>query len=165
MPVTSPGAGVQVTLHPPVSFILRQSGAFRRQLLNLTPLWDRFKPVMSQIQAERFDTEGHGEWPALADATLRDRARHGYGPGPILHREGNLRDSLVDPNRAAQTGPRHMTWGTNVDHAHWHQDGGTIPGRPPQRVILDIRPEDKRRLEHQMVTWINQVAARTWGRI
>lgn len=156
---------VRIVLSPPLEFIQRQSAAFRRQLLDLDPLWDRFKTVMSDVEQERFDSEGHGDWPPLAAATLRDRARKGYGSGPILVRESELRDSLVDPARAAQTTRLQMTWGTDVGYAHWHQDGGTIPGRPPQRVILDIRTEDRRRLEMQMVDFVNWAAARTWGRI
>lgn len=156
---------VHLRLEPPVSFILRQSGAFRRELENLHPLWELFKPTMSRIERERFESEGHGEWPALADSTIRDRAIHGFGAGPILHRTGDLEDSLVDPNRAANVGRMQMTWGTNVSHAHWHQDGGTVAGRPPQRVILDLRTEDRRMLERDQVRFINEAAARTWGRI
>ena len=158
-------ADVRMVLSPPLPFILRQSASFRRALLNLEPLWDRFKHVMSDIEQARFDSQGHGEWPALAPSTVEQRLRLGFGAGPILHRTGDLRDSLVDPNRAAQTGPRHMIWGTSVPYAHWHQDGGSVPGRPPQRVILDLRTEDRRRLEREQVRWIDQVAARTWGRI
>lgn len=159
------GAGVHLVLRPPVEFILRQSGAFRRALGNLGPLWDRFAETMAEIEAERFDSEGYGDWPPLAEATLRDRARKGFGSGPILQRTRTLRDSLVDPARAAQMTPRTMTWGTDVDYAHFHQDGGSIAGRPPQRTVLEIRTEDRRKLETQMVAWINDVAARTWGRI
>jgi phage gpG-like protein len=164
-PVSARGAGVSVELHPPVSFILRQTGAFRAALLDLGPLWERFSEEMTEIEDERFASEGHGRWAPLAESTLRDRARRGFGPGPILQRTGNLRESLVDPARAAKTTPRTMTWGSDVDYARYHQEGGSIPGRPPQRVVLEIRVEDRRRLETQMVSWINQVAARTFGRI
>jgi hypothetical protein len=58
-----------------------------------------------------------------------------------------------------------MSWGTGVEYAHWHQDGGSIPGRPPQRKVLDVRAEDRQKLERVMVTWINLVAAETMGRI
>lgn len=158
-------ADVRMMLDPPVAFILRQSGSFRRNLLNLTPLWDRFKTVMSDIERERFDSEGHGDWPALAQSTIEQRIAAGFGAGPILQRTRTLADSLIDPNRAASTTPRTMTYGTDVAYAHFHQEGGTIAGRPPQRVILDLRVEDRRRLEREQVRWINDVAARTWGRI
>jgi len=164
-PLGARGGGVSLVLQPPLEFILRQSGAFRRSLLNLGPLWARFKSEMSAIEEERFSSEGYGEWDPLADSTLRQRARLGFGPGPILQRTRNLMDSLVDPARAAQTSARTMSWGTDVSYAGFHQDGGSIAGRPPQRVILEVRAEDRRRLETQMVSWINEVAARTWGRV
>ena len=58
-----------------------------------------------------------------------------------------------------------MSWGTDVPYAHFHQDGGSVAGRPPQRKVLDIRVEDRRKLEAAMVTWINGVSRLTFGRI
>lgn len=159
-PVSSGGGGVRIQLEPPIEFILRQAGAFRHALENLEPLWELFKPIMAEIEEEQFATEGHGEWPGLADSTLRYRDGQ-----PILQQTGALKASLVDPAQAAQTGPMSMSWGTDVGYAHWHQDGGTIAGRPPQRKVLDVRVEDRRKLERAMVTWINVVAAETFGRI
>lgn len=161
----SRGQVVELHLSPPVGFILRQSGSFRRALMDLQPLWERFKVVMSQVEQERFDSEGHGQWQPLAASTIRERVALGFGEGPILQRTRTLADSLIDPNRAARTGPRQMTYGTDVPYAHYHQDGGSIPGRPPQRPILDIRLEDRRALEAAQVGWINEVARLTWGRI
>lgn len=154
------GGGVRIVLEPPVEFILRQTGAFRRQLEDLDPLWEMFKPILTDIEEQQFDTEGHGGWPPLAESTMRYRDSQ-----PILQQTGALKASLVDPAQAAQTGPMQMIWGTDVAYAHWHQDGGTIAGRPPQRKVLDIRTEDRRKLERAMVTWINRVAAETVGRI
>lgn len=156
--------GVHIELRPPLQFILKQSGAFRRELLNFTPLWTLFKPIMHDIEQKRFDEEGPG-WQSLADSTIRQRERLGFGAGPIMQRTRNLMESLVDPNRAAETGPKSMSWGTDVSYAGFHQDGGSVPGRPPQRVLLEIGVEDRRKLEGAMVTWINLVSARTFGRI
>lgn len=163
-PIVRGGAGVTVQFRPPIEFILRQAGAFRRGLLDLDPLWDRFKPVMAAIEEQQFATEGHGDWPALADSTIRQKAALGFPPDPLI-RTGALRRSLTDPGQAARTTPRSMTWGTDVAYAHWHQDGGSIPGRPPQRKVIDLTVEDRRRFEREMLSWVNQLAARTWGRI
>lgn len=163
-PIVSRGAGVTVQFRPPIEFILRQAGAFRRELLNLQSLWDEFKPVMRDIEEQRFATEGHGEWPPLAESTLRQKAARGYPPDPLI-RTRALYDSLVDPGRAAQTTARTMVWGTDIAYAGYHQDGGSVAGRPPQREVLDIRVEDRRRLERTMLSWVNKLASRTWGRI
>ena len=149
-----------VVFEPPIEFILRQTGRFRRELENLIPLWERFKVVMEDVERSRFDSEGHGDWPPLAESTRRYRDGQ-----PLLVQTGALRESLVNPGQAADTGPLRMSWGTDVPYAHYHQDGGTIAGRPPQRKILDIRVEDRRRLEREMVSWINETAALTFGRI
>ncbi len=144
---------VTVTLQPPLSFILRQTGRFRSQLQDMRELWERIKPVMSQIEEDRWATGGYGEWPS----------------GPAYHglvRTGALRASLVDPGQAAQEGPQHLTWGTDVAYAGFHQFGGWVPGRPPRRVILELRAEDRQgRIEPEIVRWLNDVAARTWGAI
>ena len=163
-PIVSGGAGVTVQFRPPIEFILRQAGAFRRGLLDLQPLWDDFKPIMREIEEQQFATEGHGEWPPLADSTLRQKAALGYPPDPLI-RTRTLYDSLTDPSRAAQTTPRSMVWGTDVPYAHYHQDGGSIAGRPPRRPVLDLTVEDRRRFERTMLSWINKLASRTWGRI
>lgn len=154
-------ANVTIRLSPPVEFILRQSGAFRRSLDNLEPLWDRLKPVMSEIEQEQFESHGHGDWPPLAESTLR------YKQGPdMMVESGDLKSSLVDPGRAAESGPRQMVWSTDVPYAHYHQEGGSVPGRPPQRVVLEVRTEDRQgKIEPSVVRWVNEVAARTWGAI
>lgn len=38
-----------------------------------------------------------GPWPPLAPATIADRARHGYGPTPMLVRSGSYRATFTQP--------------------------------------------------------------------
>lgn len=155
---------ITIILEPPLEFILKQGGRFRRELEDMTGLWERFSFVMERVEQELFDSEGHGAWPPLADSTVLEKAAMGYSD-KMLVRTGDLMESLTDPTRAAAIFPLEMTWGTDVEYAHWHQDGGTIPGRPPKREILQLRVEDRRALEGEMVSWINEAAARTWGRV
>jgi phage gpG-like protein len=150
---------VEITLQPPLGFILRQSGAFRRKLEDLIPLWRRFDAVLHQIEAEQFASEGHGQWPPLAASTLRQKARRGFPATPMI-RTGRLIGSFDPMSMSAQA----FTWGTEVEYAHWHQDGGYVPGRPPQRKLIDIDTTARRRLEQEMVGYLNDAAAETWGR-
>lgn len=152
---------VEIRLEPPLSFIQAQSGAFRAALLDLQSLWSKFEDVMSAIGVERFESEGYGNWAPLADSTVRQKAAHSW-PMNILERTGDLKASLSDPGRAAQTTPQSMTWGTDVPYAGYHQEGTP---KMPARPVLEIRVEDRRRLEVAQVTWINEVARMTWGRI
>ena len=151
---------VTIELRPPVDFIIRQSGAFRLALGDLQPLWELFKPVMGSLEQELFDSQDDGAWPPLADSTLRQKAAAGYPPDPLV-RTGDLRDSLVDPNRGALAeSPQEMTYGTDVPYAGYHQDGTS---RMPQRMVIDLKVEGRRRLEQAMIVWLNEVSRLTWG--
>lgn len=155
---------VSIRLEPPLSFIQRQSGEFRRKLENLIPLWERFEVELSAIEQERFDTRGYGEWPALSASTLAQKAAHGFPLDPLI-RSRDLIDSLTSfghDQSASTKGPQQFTWGTSVPYAAYHQDG---TDKMPQRKVLEIRTEDRRRLEGVMVGWLNQVSAETWGRV
>jgi phage gpG-like protein len=152
-------ANVDIQIEPPIAFIQRQSGAFRRRLQDLVPLWRRFDPVLHEIEAEQFASEGHGEWPPLAASTLRQKARHGFPAAPLI-RTGRLIGSF----HTMSMSPQSFVWGTPVDYAHWHQDGGYKPGRPPQRKVIDIDTTARRRLEQETIGYLNDAAAQTWGR-
>jgi phage gpG-like protein len=182
---------VSLELSPPLEFIEAQFGEFGRELLDFTGLWERFADTLEDVERDRFVTEGHGDWPPLAPSTLRDKTAHGF-PVDILVRTGKLKESLTNREIAMRMTPQSMSWGTDVPYARYHQEGGqrvvtrrrTVTeqhegkgyqysrevsmredGHPPQRKLIDIRVEDRRRLEASMVGWINEVAARTLGRV
>lgn len=162
------GGIVNISLSPPMRFIEEQHGAFRARLQDLTGLWQRFSSTMGKIERERFQTSGYGEWSPLAPSTIRQKERHGFPLFPLI-RTGELYQSLTEPSRAAAFSPTEMTWGTDVPYAKYHQgyrdDTGapTDPGRPPVRKVLDIRVVDRRRLETDMVSWLNDTAREAFG--
>lgn len=162
------GGVVSLSLTPPIDFIREQQGAFRARLADMSGLWRRFSLTMSKIETERFQSSGYGEWPPLAEATLVDKERHGFPFFPLI-RTGDLYQSLTEPSRAAAFGPLEMSWGTDVPYAQYHQgsrdDAGTPtdPGRPPVRKVLDIRVPDRRRLETDMVAWLNDISRQAFG--
>lgn len=147
-------ADVRIRLEPPVGFILRQAGAFRSDLENLQPLWDRFKPIMTEIEEEQFATHGHGAWPPWSPNTRV----HG---SDLLVLTGALKGSLVDAGAAVKSeGPTEMVWGTDVFYAGFHQSGTE---KMPQRMVIDV--QDTTKFQMETVAWVNEVAARTWGAI
>ena len=159
----SGGGGVTVKFVPPLSFLARQAGAFGRELRDLRPLWDRFEPVMAEMEQRQFDTRGDGAWPPLAESTLRQKSMRGWPADPLV-RTGALKDSLTDPGRAFTKGPMNAEYGTNIPYAHYHQDGTSK--MPARQVIPDpVKAEDRRKFEREMVRWIDSVAARTFGRV
>lgn len=162
------GGVVNLRLSPPIEFIERQTGVFRERLRDLTPLWRRFSRTMAAIERERFASEGGGEWPPLAASTLLEKERLGFPAFPLI-RTGELYQSLTDPSRAAAFSAQEMTYGTDVPYAKYHQgfrdDSGapTDPGRPPVRKVIDITVADRRRLEVDMVTYVNEAARVAFG--
>lgn len=168
MALIKAGGVVSIDLSPPMEFIDAQTGRFRDALSDLSGLWVRFAKSMSAIEAERFASAGDGEWPPLAPSTLAEKERLGFPPDPLI-RTGDLAESLTDAARAARMDPQSMSWGTDVPYAKYHQgyrdDAGapTDPGRPPVRKVLDIRTADRRRLETDMVAWLNDVAREAFG--
>lgn len=161
--ISGKGGGIKLIINPPVEFILKQSGAFQRALVSeMDRMYETFKPVLGAMEQEWFASNGQGTWPPLADSTV---ARKGHST--ILVDTGDLKASITDPGRAMQIHGVEAEYGTDVEYAIYHQDGGYVAGRPPQRqVIPDPLPVDTRReLERLMVAWIDLLAAKTWGRI
>lgn len=157
------GGGVTIEIDPPLDFILAQTGKFQAALLDLEPLWEMVKPIAGQVEEEQFDSKGEGAWPALADSTVREKQQQGWPEDPLV-RTGDLKASLVNPGVAADTGPRHMVYGTDVDYAQFHQAG--TRKMPQRQVIPDpYRVEDRRKVEGAMVTYINAAARETFGRV
>jgi phage gpG-like protein len=158
--VTSGGGGVRIEFRPPLEFIARQAGSFGRRLRNLEPLWDRFSNVLPDIFREHFESHGEGKWPPLAASTLKQKG----GIGDILIETGSMFDSLVSPGSGVDKGPMQMSWGTEADYAQYHQEGTSK--MPQRQVIPDPFPvEARRKLEREMVKWIDIEAARACGRV
>ena len=159
----SNAGGVTIEIEPPLEFILKQTGRFQEALLDLEPLWELVKPVAASVEEDQFSTQGQGAWPPLAESTIARKEAGGWPADPLI-RTGDLKASLVDPGRAADTGPSHMTYGTDVEYAIFHQEGTSR--MPARQLIPDpYRVEDRRRIEAAMVTYINLASRLTFGRI
>lgn len=79
-----------------------------------------------EVNAKDLIGSDEGQWPALAESTLEDKARQGYGvPNPLL-RTGGLRNSIE------RTVGHWRAWvGSNEDVAVWQELGtDKIPPRP-----------------------------------
>jgi hypothetical protein len=160
-------SAVELVFRPPLAFIERQHGAFRRQLEDLTGLWRRFIPLIVGMEEAWFASHGEGVWPPLAQSTLDRKRARGYSEEPLRtdDRQGSLYNTLIDPQLAADINPGFLVWSTGVPYAHFHQDGGTVPGRPPRRqVIPDPLPLNwRRQFEAATVSWLNEAAAIAFG--
>jgi hypothetical protein len=96
------------------------------------PLQESAVVIQGGIDAS-FASEGPG-WAPLAAATVEDRVRRGFGPGPILDRTGALRRGYQGAD-AVQADADELRIENAVEYARFHQTGtGNMPAR---RVRLD----------------------------
>ncbi|MEW6314138.1 MAG: phage virion morphogenesis protein [Pseudomonadota bacterium] len=110
-------------------------------------------PVMREISEtlydetmQNFEDEGRPAWEVLKPSTIKQREKHGYWPGRILQRRGELK-AAVHPFYGAD----HAGVGVAKPYAAIHQFGGQagrghkteIPARPylPVDVAGNLQAE------------------------
>lgn len=108
-------------------------------------------------------SEGNGDWPDLAPSTKLRRAykqgyrrgRHPRGEPTALEKASNmffpiLRDTEALLESVPVGGPDNeivieadgVTSQSTIPYGHYHQEGGSIAGRPPQREFIVIPPAE-----------------------
>lgn len=75
---------------------------------------------------------------------------------PILVRSGQMLQDLT-ADTATRVFMDHAWYRPDNDYAHWHQTGGYVEGRPPQRVILDLIPEDYEEIQSIFNAWLAEL--------
>lgn len=113
---------------------------------------------------DQLETEGgHGlsPWEPLSSEYERRKIADGYGDKPILERDGSMRKALLS-KRAFRISRQELDFdpqyaNPNVDYAGWHQGGGYVPGRPPQRTIIDLTVEDEEEIEMIFYDWLDEL--------
>jgi hypothetical protein len=102
--------------------------------------------VYMQAMRDRFASasDEDGTWQELAPSTVQQHKKVGDSPPHILHLTGELEESLQrsGPGHVLEVTGNSIIEGTENEKAHWHQNGGTISGRPPVRQIL-VAPGQK----------------------
>lgn len=110
---------------------------------------------------EQFESEGgrSGGWKPLDDKYLGDKINDGFPPD-ILIRTGEMRRKFL----GLDGGPKpwritHDTLDYFVDDpkATLHQQGGWVAGRPPQREIVVLTPDDYAGIEHIFAEWLDDL--------
>lgn len=141
-----------------------------RELLRVGEYAGDARPAFSAIAdlimdetAEQFASEGRhasGGWKPLADSTLREKARLGFGSRGILERTLDLERSLTvrgDANQILEIEPDALTFGSSLRYGDYHQLGRGVPQRRPVELTEDAR----RRVVKVLQRWIltGEVAA------
>jgi hypothetical protein len=108
---------------------------------DMTPAFAAIVESFHALEQVRFDQNGPG-WAPLADSTISmtgSWARSNTNFDQILRDTGALLASLEGGvGGYSLMTPFSVEIGTTISYAHWHQTGGTKPGRPPQRKIVDL---------------------------
>lgn len=124
----------------------------RDRALNAAPVLSVILEDMKRLEAELFDTEGRGEWPALSATTLEQKARKGFSP-KILQATGDLMGSLTGdgPGSVSRVTEEEVVLGTTIPYATFHEHGtARMPARPP----VDVREQDVRSWSKQIQQYI-----------
>jgi phage gpG-like protein len=117
---------------------------------DMAPAWPAVVRAFRILVGRAFATEGAstGEaWPQLAERTVADRRRRGFGPEhPILQRTETLMRSLVigDHGGFVEESPENLAIGTDVEYFKYHQSNKPrkrLPRRAPVLLTADDRHE------------------------
>lgn len=137
-----------------------------RAISDLSPAWEKVGYRLQHDFAVQFEAEGGflstaPKWAPLKPSTIADRLRKGFGPGPILRRTGMLMASATIRGAAAnvfEVGPDHVTVGTALPYAIFHQKGA--PGAHiPQRKMIALNWETRPDIIKILGDYVRQQAA------
>jgi hypothetical protein len=127
---------------------------------------ERATEIVYEYTRQRFDLEGMGEWPQLAEATVMRKISEGFAnPERILYAEGNLYESMTSAN-----GPysfrviddTRAIIGVDWENGGWQiplllhegSSDGRLPARPmwPTGVALEEMKRDIGHVLHGIAT-------------
>jgi hypothetical protein len=84
------------------------------------------------------------------------KAADGYGMEPILRRTGAMEMALFDED-AFHITSQHLDYEPDSEYAFWHQVGGYVFGRPPQREIIVLTTSDAEEIEDIFTIWLDDL--------
>lgn len=153
--------------------------AFGQQISDLSPAFEQIgEDLMGDFAAnmamegglygktsKSYLGENAGPWKPLAESTVAERTRLGYGgEHPILQRTGALRESLATrgaPGNVFEVAPDRLQVGTSLFFAFFHQ-GGTK--KMPARPIVGVSWQRRSAIVQRLVEFVNsQVKAAALG--
>jgi hypothetical protein len=122
--------------------------------------WEEVGTYLSGIEAEQFATEGARlgtPWQPLAPSTIRDRLKHGFMPGPILIRTGDLAEQFIDRPMALERYYKHSAYfGSKIKKSIWQHKGTFYKGKRhiPPRPIMVVTEETASHVAHILGEYI-----------
>lgn len=109
---------------------------------DMQPVFDEFGRYMMNSIDRNFAAEGRPDsWQPLAEATIRERIRQGYGASPILHRSGKLQRGF-----RMQTGKTFLRILNGVPYFQYHQQDDGKGKKLPRRIMVIMLSQDRAQL-------------------
>lgn len=140
---------------------------FASRLKNLRAVARPQPDLVEQVQgaillefAQNFETESAAgfRWAKLAERTILDRLRQGYGAGPILNRSGDYEASWTDADAAdhiSELEQRVGGWSLAEGSSHrltiFHQQGTR---RMPARPVNEVGASGQEKLRRVVDLWL-----------
>lgn len=122
------------------------------------PLRDTMQDVIWPAIREQLDSQGSRSGDPYEQLSEKYAAwkELRYPGEPILTLTGDMERALFHP-RSYRVTRDSLYYHPNSDYAHWHQEGGYVEGRPPQRVIIELIPTDYQMIEAVFQSWLDDL--------
>lgn len=112
---------------------------FRTRATDLQPVFDEFGDYMLRSIQRNFQAEGRPQrWKPLAQSTLDQRIRQGYGRGPILQRTGHLKRGF-----RTNTSHTYLRIVNSTPYFKFHQQDRRRGQKIPRRLMVVLLDQDK----------------------
>lgn len=130
---------------------------------------NRVKAGQIKHWRDNFRDEGarYGKWGPLSESTLKDRARRGFPPRPILVRRGTLLAWVDTHNAAGRAAAQSLHWefhgvsgGADGASAVFHDLGFyNVAAKVyvPPRKIWDVNSADLDDAANELTRWVDDV--------
>lgn len=149
---------VEVVVHP-ASVQAGRLPALLEAIRDYSPILQTVGEVIEQELSENFTTQGFGDWAPLANSTVKERFRKGYGPNQPLVRTAKLKDALTirdAPGHKFLVGPSGIVVGLIGEVVPYGSvlDRGNPAKRLPARALIQVRAETRERLIQIIQEWL-----------
>lgn len=148
----------------------RQLATWGMSIQSLEPAWTEVGEDLLGDFAQNMVREGGmfgggSRWPPLAESTLKDKARKGYGAMPMLWRTGALASSLSEKGAQGnifRAGADYVVVGSSLFYAPFHQYGSRR--RKLRTTVTKVRGGYKLGAESMATLPRRQIVGISWAR-
>lgn len=129
------------------------------KIQDFSPVLESVGGLIEEALAENFTTQGYGQWAGLADSTVRERFRLGYGPNQPLVRSAKLMEALTEHDGEGHkflVQPDQVCVGVFGDAVAYAAslNEGDPAHHLPARVLVQLTPGTVERILQMILDWL-----------